>query len=127
MKRAGKEMSSIKVKTLDDHHLAGWKAIQNVIKNEVPSTPAESAFLMETMSDLAAEIDKRKGVKTEYGISMPYKKWRGVWYCLDVCAHNKMYVNQGQQAMMLQMQIKIAETLDVHVAMEEAPKLKLVQ
>lgn len=117
------EEEKIKIKTTSNHFLAAWKAIQNVVKNGVPDSAQDEAFLMECLGDLAKAVDKTKTDEEKMKLRLSYKKWRGIWHCLNVCCNNKMYMNEGQQGQMLMMQAIIATKLDAHVV---KPTLEIV-
>lgn len=78
---------------------------------------------MQCLGDLAKAIDKSKEGE-EMKLRLSYKKWRGIWHCLNVCCNNKLYKNEGQQGQMLQMQSLIAIKLDEHLV---KPTLEIVQ
>ena len=112
----------ISIENHKDQFLSCWYSIKRIIKEEIPP-PAEIGFLMETMSELAAQV---KDTTKEHKVKLTVKKWVGVWNCLNVCLNNQLYSGQGQQTMMLEMLSIVAVKVDGAV-MGEVPPEELAQ
>ena len=89
---------------------AGWLAIKIVLDNEIPATPAETAFLMETLSDVAAMVDD--GVDKKATLDVNHEKGVAIWHCCNVVIMNDLYYNKNDKMHMMEIMSLLAPKLD---------------
>lgn len=89
---------------------AGYTAIMIMINNEVPSSPAEVAFLMSLMSHMAVLIDDSKGDKVQLDLS--HDQAVGVWHSCNVSLNNDLTHNKNDAGDMMELLDLLARRLD---------------
>ena len=98
---------------------SGYTAIKIMINNEVPSTAAETAFLMETMSDVAVMLDD--GTEDKVELDLTYDKAVALWHCCNVTLVNDLAHNRNDKGFMMELMDNLAPKLDGEVETIEFP------
>ena len=110
--------SKVKFQTTSPQVLTMWNCVKTVINNEIPETPADTAFLMEVMGDLS-KIHKPKA-HDAYKVSMAYDKLVGIWHCMNVVIMNDLVPSEAHKVPVAQAMSGLAILLDSQN--EESPQ-----
>lgn len=92
-----------------------WRAVAENVARGVPSTPADSAFLMELMSDLAKFEPKKDAPSTVFDITLPPEKMSALWHCINVTIANKFFKVPYAISVLSAALQEAAEVLDLYL------------
>ena len=121
------EENVLRILTNRSIHEWTWKCVAEVVARGLPSSQADAAFLMETMSDLAKQHQPNN--EKSYFIDLPPNKSSAVWRCMGICLEEKFFKPPYIQGLIAGGMQQFAEVLDLFLkhnpeGISEVPKEK---
>lgn len=106
------------------HLLALHHNVKTIIENEVPSTPAEVALLMEALTEMAKQ-DKQ--TKKEFNLKLKEKFLKPCWHCCNIILQNELQKDHIHAEETMWIQTLLAQKIDALTQMEIKPSLTLLE